>query len=158
VTWGSCMAYTFYICTVFTASTQFTRSGTRQSPVVIWYDHRLCFFYTLARFQPMATSRKDRHLCFFWHLNTSFFSCLFQSSVSQSCVMYFMSVYLLFRTLAVFLQSSNCVVDSRFVLKLTDFGLHELRHDYFKSRNRWKLAKTFSKRQKHNVNINMENK
>lgn len=25
------------------------------------------------------------------------------------------------------LKSSNCVVDSRFVLKLTDFGLHELR-------------------------------
>uniref|UniRef100_A0A336LM52 Guanylate cyclase n=1 Tax=Culicoides sonorensis TaxID=179676 RepID=A0A336LM52_CULSO len=26
------------------------------------------------------------------------------------------------------LKSSNCVVDSRFVLKITDFGLHELRH------------------------------
>lgn len=25
------------------------------------------------------------------------------------------------------LKSSNCVVDSRFVLKITDFGLHELR-------------------------------
>jgi len=25
------------------------------------------------------------------------------------------------------LKSSNCVVDSRFVLKLTDFGLHTLR-------------------------------
>ena len=25
------------------------------------------------------------------------------------------------------LKSSNCVVDSRFVLKLTDFGLHSLR-------------------------------
>lgn len=25
------------------------------------------------------------------------------------------------------LKSSNCVVDSRFVLKLTDFGLHNLR-------------------------------
>jgi len=26
------------------------------------------------------------------------------------------------------LKSSNCVVDSRFVLKITDFGLHSLRH------------------------------
>lgn len=25
------------------------------------------------------------------------------------------------------LKSSNCVVDSRFVLKITDFGLHQLR-------------------------------
>ena len=25
------------------------------------------------------------------------------------------------------LKSSNCVVDSRFVLKITDFGLHDLR-------------------------------
>lgn len=25
------------------------------------------------------------------------------------------------------LKSSNCVVDSRFVLKITDFGLHRLR-------------------------------
>lgn len=25
------------------------------------------------------------------------------------------------------LKSSNCVVDSRFVLKITDFGLHKLR-------------------------------
>lgn len=25
------------------------------------------------------------------------------------------------------LKSSNCVVDSRFVLKITDFGLHHLR-------------------------------
>jgi serine/threonine protein kinase len=25
------------------------------------------------------------------------------------------------------LKSSNCVVDSRFVLKITDFGLHNLR-------------------------------
>lgn len=25
------------------------------------------------------------------------------------------------------LKSSNCVVDSRFVLKITDFGLHSLR-------------------------------
>lgn len=25
------------------------------------------------------------------------------------------------------LKSSNCVVDSRFVLKVTDFGLHSLR-------------------------------
>lgn len=43
------------------------------------------------------------------------------------------------------LKSSNCVVDSRFVLKITDFGLHELRknpledtdnkesHEYWKS-------------------------
>lgn len=27
------------------------------------------------------------------------------------------------------LKSSNCVVDSRFVLKITDFGLHDLRRD-----------------------------
>ena len=27
------------------------------------------------------------------------------------------------------LKSTNCVVDSRFVLKLTDFGLHSLRVD-----------------------------
>ena len=27
------------------------------------------------------------------------------------------------------LKSSNCVVDSRFVLKLTDFGLHRLRQE-----------------------------
>ena len=27
------------------------------------------------------------------------------------------------------LKSSNCVVDSRFVLKLTDFGLHSIRQD-----------------------------
>ncbi len=27
------------------------------------------------------------------------------------------------------LKSSNCVVDSRFVLKVTDFGLHSLRDD-----------------------------
>ena len=26
------------------------------------------------------------------------------------------------------LKSSNCVVDGRFVLKITDFGLHNLRH------------------------------
>jgi tRNA A-37 threonylcarbamoyl transferase component Bud32 len=26
------------------------------------------------------------------------------------------------------LKSSNCVVDSRFVLKITDFGLHSLRY------------------------------
>lgn len=26
------------------------------------------------------------------------------------------------------LKSSNCVVDSRFVLKITDFGLHNIRH------------------------------
>lgn len=26
------------------------------------------------------------------------------------------------------LKSSNCVVDSRFAIKITDFGLHELRH------------------------------
>lgn len=45
------------------------------------------------------------------------------------------------------LKSSNCVVDSRFVLKITDFGLHELRknpptdeienkesHEYWKSK------------------------
>jgi len=25
------------------------------------------------------------------------------------------------------LKSSNCVVDNRFVLKITDFGIHELR-------------------------------
>ena len=40
------------------------------------------------------------------------------------------------------LKSSNCVVDSRFVLKVTDFGLHSLRdrgeniedsHEYWKS-------------------------
>lgn len=42
------------------------------------------------------------------------------------------------------LKSSNCVVDSRFVLKITDFGMHELRkssesfenkesHEYWKS-------------------------
>lgn len=27
------------------------------------------------------------------------------------------------------LKSSNCVVDSRFILKITDFGLHELREN-----------------------------
>lgn len=27
------------------------------------------------------------------------------------------------------LKSSNCVVDSRFVLKITDFGLHNLRRN-----------------------------
>lgn len=44
------------------------------------------------------------------------------------------------------LKSSNCVVDSRFVCKITDFGLHELRkpsneeaenkesHEYWKSK------------------------
>lgn len=53
------------------------------------------------------------------------------------------------------LKSSNCVVDSRFVLKITDFGLHELRknpteesenkesHEYWKSelRNFYDLFK-----------------
>ena len=43
------------------------------------------------------------------------------------------------------LKSSNCVVDSRFVLKLTDFGLQSLRvndivdveeHAYWKSESR----------------------
>lgn len=28
------------------------------------------------------------------------------------------------------LKSSNCVVDSRFVLKITDFGLHQLRRPF----------------------------
>lgn len=50
------------------------------------------------------------------------------------------------------LKSSNCVVDSRFVLKITDYGLHELRrnpdevenhnsHEYWKSE---KLLASFS--------------
>lgn len=50
------------------------------------------------------------------------------------------------------LKSSNCVVDSRFVLKVTDFGLHRLHaleddkpdengeHAYYKSE--WSLLKT----------------
>ena len=47
------------------------------------------------------------------------------------------------------LKSSNCVVDSRFVLKVTDFGLHTLRDNgdsiedsyaYWKSKTRIFLA------------------
>ena len=45
------------------------------------------------------------------------------------------------------LKSSNCVVDSRFVCKVTDYGLHELRktpedeetkdsHEYWKSKKK----------------------
>ena len=37
------------------------------------------------------------------------------------------------------LKSSNCVVDSRFVLKITDFGLHSLRQPSLGSSNRLPL-------------------
>lgn len=37
------------------------------------------------------------------------------------------------------LKSSNCVVDSRFVLKITDFGLHSLRQPNLGSSNRLPL-------------------
>ena len=37
------------------------------------------------------------------------------------------------------LKSSNCVVDSRFVLKITDFGLHSLRQPTSGSSNRLPL-------------------
>ena len=52
------------------------------------------------------------------------------------------------------LKSSNCVVDSRFVLKLTDFGLHQLRrrkdtdqtsYEFFKSRL-WSAPEVLSNR------------
>lgn len=49
------------------------------------------------------------------------------------------------------LKSSNCVVDSRFVLKIADFGLHSLRKsnndedsEYSDSYAHWKSMKTNS--------------
>ena len=38
-------------------------------------------------------------------------------------------------------QSSNCVVDSRFLLKLTDFGLHSLRRFHLHSSKLYRIKR-----------------